>query len=167
MENAICVIFTSCLSKFIYDTSSLTRYSHLTFAIFKEPEPNWESWVPVKKLPLSMAALSSFLSVARRFSTVTNVDSSSFSQRIRDLPKDLPGTNIRREVSHVLIFLPLSFVDYFSNHSVCWEGNCGNQNRKSRRFKFLRFVALRIFLGLGLGSFSFSFFIQFSAVYFT
>ena len=36
------------------------------------------------------------------FSTATIVDSSpSFAQRIRDLPKDLPGTNIKKEVSQV------------------------------------------------------------------
>jgi L-3-cyanoalanine synthase/cysteine synthase len=33
--------------------------------------------------------------------TATDVDSSSFSQRIRDLPKDLPGTNIKKHVSQV------------------------------------------------------------------
>jgi L-3-cyanoalanine synthase/cysteine synthase len=33
--------------------------------------------------------------------TATNVDSSSFAQRIRDLPKDLPGTNIKKHVSQV------------------------------------------------------------------
>lgn len=28
--------------------------------------------------------------------------SSSFAQRLRDLPKDLPGTNIKKEVSQVI-----------------------------------------------------------------
>ena len=31
----------------------------------------------------------------------TSADSSSFAQRIRDLPKDLPGTNIKKHVSQV------------------------------------------------------------------
>lgn len=33
------------------------------------------------------------------------VDSPSFAQRLRDLPKDLPGTNIKKEVSQVLFNL--------------------------------------------------------------
>lgn len=38
----------------------------------------------------------------RFFSTEPLVDSSpSFVQRLRDLPKDLPGTNIKKEVSQV------------------------------------------------------------------
>jgi hypothetical protein len=42
-------------------------------------------------------------------------DSSSFAQRIRDLPKDLPGTNIKKEVSQVIslsLSLSLSYVDF-------------------------------------------------------
>ena len=81
-----------------------------------------------------MAALSSFfkrkssipftsLAIRRWFSTQPILDSPSFSQRIRDLPKDLPGTNIKKEVSQVFLFsssLFFPFVDYFSNKCVWW-----------------------------------------------
>ncbi|RVW85727.1 L-3-cyanoalanine synthase 1, mitochondrial [Vitis vinifera] len=52
-----------------------------------------------------MAALSSFfkrkssIPLTRWFSTQPILESPSFSRRIRDLPKDLPGTNIKKEVS--------------------------------------------------------------------
>jgi len=59
---------------------------------------------------LKRASSSSSLAVAcqhpmimRRLltTTATSADSSSFAQRIRDLPKDLPGTNIKKHVSQV------------------------------------------------------------------
>nr|QWT72344.1 mitochondrial cyanoalanine synthase [Trifolium repens] len=43
--------------------------------------------------------------------TATNVDSSSFSQRIRDLPKDLPGTNIKKHVSQLIGRTPLVYLN--------------------------------------------------------
>ncbi|OMO78757.1 Tryptophan synthase beta subunit-like PLP-dependent enzymes superfamily [Corchorus capsularis] len=59
-----------------------------------------------------MAALRSFLKrrsltcnelmMARRLvSTEPIIDSPSFAQRLRDLPKDLPGTKIKKEVSQI------------------------------------------------------------------
>ena len=95
---------------------------------------SWKSWshrvwVTVKKLFTSMAALSSFfkrkssIPLTRWFSTQPILESPSFSRRIRDLPKDLPGTNIKKEVSQVFLFsssLFFPFVDYFSNKCVWW-----------------------------------------------
>jgi L-3-cyanoalanine synthase/cysteine synthase len=43
--------------------------------------------------------------------TATDVDSSSFSQRIRDLPKDLPGTNIKKHVSQLIGRTPLVYLN--------------------------------------------------------
>lgn len=76
----------------------------------------------MKKLFTSMAALSSFfkrkssipftsLAIRRWFSTQPILDSPSFSQRIRDLPKDLPGTNIKKEVSQLIGKTPLVFLN--------------------------------------------------------
>ncbi|MBA0714944.1 hypothetical protein Golax_013883 [Gossypium laxum] len=63
-----------------------------------------------------MAALRSFLRkrcltcnelmmTRRLISTEPIIDSPSFAQRIRDLPKDLPGTKIKREVSQNWFFM--------------------------------------------------------------
>lgn len=41
----------------------------------------------------------------------TSVDSSSFAQRIRDLPKDLPGTNIKKHVSQLIGRTPLVYLN--------------------------------------------------------
>ncbi|WJX77233.1 CRISPR-associated protein 1 [Trifolium repens] len=43
--------------------------------------------------------------------TATNVNSSSFAQRIRDLPKDLPGTNIKKHVSQLIGRTPLVYLN--------------------------------------------------------
>lgn len=46
------------------------------------------------------------------------VDSSSFAQRIRDLPKDLPGTNIKKHVSQVS-YNSLTLSDFsFQQHTM-------------------------------------------------
>jgi len=55
--------------------------------------------------------------IMRRFfsTTATVADSPSLAQRIRELPKDLPGTNIKKHVSQVLFTLSLSlFLSQFS-----------------------------------------------------
>ncbi|AES80214.1 putative cysteine synthase, L-3-cyanoalanine synthase [Medicago truncatula] len=43
--------------------------------------------------------------------TATSADSSSFAQRIRDLPKDLPGTNIKKHVSQLIGRTPLVYLN--------------------------------------------------------
>lgn len=49
---------------------------------------------------------------ARLFSTTaTLVDSHSLAQRIRDLPKDLPGTNIKKHVSQLIGRTPLVYLN--------------------------------------------------------
>ncbi|OMP00369.1 Tryptophan synthase beta subunit-like PLP-dependent enzymes superfamily [Corchorus olitorius] len=69
-----------------------------------------------------MAALRSFLKrrslicidlmVARRLvSTEPIIDSPSFAQRLRDLPKDLPGTKIKKEVSQLIGRTPIVFLN--------------------------------------------------------
>ncbi|KAK5783514.1 Cysteine synthase, chloroplastic/chromoplastic [Gossypium arboreum] len=69
-----------------------------------------------------MAALRSFLRkrcltcnelmmTRRLISTEPIIDSSSFVQRLRDLPKDLPGTKIKREVSQLIGRTPLVFLN--------------------------------------------------------
>ncbi|PPR80945.1 hypothetical protein GOBAR_AA39766 [Gossypium barbadense] len=69
-----------------------------------------------------MAALRSFLRkrcltcnelmmTRRLISTEPIIDSSSFAQRLRDLPKDLPGTKIKREVSQLIGRTPLVFLN--------------------------------------------------------
>jgi len=53
--------------------------------------------------------------MGRFFSTTaTIVDSPSLAQRIRELPKDLPGTNIKKHVSQVLFTISWS-------HSFHWK----------------------------------------------
>lgn len=47
----------------------------------------------------------------RLISTEPIIDSSSFAQRLRDLPKDLPGTKIKREVSQLIGRTPLVFLN--------------------------------------------------------
>lgn len=68
-----------------------------------------------------MAALRTFLRKRpttvidhkRLFATQPIIDfSPSFTQRLRNLPKDLPGTNIRKEVSQV-INQTLSLLNFF------------------------------------------------------
>ncbi|CAL5192698.1 unnamed protein product [Lathyrus oleraceus] len=54
--------------------------------------------------------------IMRRSLTTTTaaaatVDSSSFAQRIRDLPKDLPGTNIKKHVSQLIGRTPLVYLN--------------------------------------------------------
>lgn len=60
----------------------------------------------------------------RLFTTTTpttTVHSLSFAQRIRDLPKDLPGTNIKKHVSHVTsLSLSRQHATLFANWSLCF-----------------------------------------------
>ncbi|GMN44951.1 hypothetical protein TIFTF001_014147 [Ficus carica] len=52
------------------------------------------------------------LSLKRLFSSQTVVDSpSSFTQRLRNLPKDLPGTSIRTEVSQLIGRTPMVYLN--------------------------------------------------------
>lgn len=68
-----------------------------------------------------MAALRSFLKkrsltcnelmMARRLVSTEPIIESPFAQRLRDLPKDLPGTKIKREVSQLIGRTPLVFLN--------------------------------------------------------
>ncbi|KAL0538127.1 hypothetical protein IC582_027126 [Cucumis melo] len=55
--------------------------------------------------------------VRKLFSTQTVLDSSSssssssFAQRLRDLPKDLPGTSVRRDAAHLIGKTPLVYLN--------------------------------------------------------
>ncbi|KAK3194773.1 hypothetical protein Dsin_026083 [Dipteronia sinensis] len=66
----------------------------------------------LKSLSKRRSVLCNELPMLRRLvSTQPNVDSSSFAQRIRDLPKDLPGTNIKKDVSQTIGKSPLVFLN--------------------------------------------------------
>lgn len=56
---------------------------------------------------------STSLAAGRLFSTTTAtiIDSPSLAQRIRDLPKDLPGTNIKKHVSQLIGRTPLVYLN--------------------------------------------------------
>lgn len=48
-------------------------------------------------------------SIGAKLFTSQPLPESSFAQRIRDLPKDLPGTNIRKDASQVYSFIIRNF----------------------------------------------------------
>ncbi|KAJ0113052.1 hypothetical protein Patl1_00469 [Pistacia atlantica] len=50
----------------------------------------------------------------RLVSTQPLVDSPSFAQRLRDLPKDLPGTNVKKDASQLIGRTPLVFLNKVS-----------------------------------------------------
>ncbi|CAI8613173.1 unnamed protein product [Vicia faba] len=52
-----------------------------------------------------------FLATTTTAATTTSVDSSSFAQRLRDLPKDLPGNNIKKHVSQLIGRTPLVYLN--------------------------------------------------------
>lgn len=67
----------------------------------------------LRSLVKQRAAISSdgCSTVRKLFSTQTVLESSSFAQRLRDLPKDLPGTNIRRAAAHLIGKTPMVYLN--------------------------------------------------------
>ncbi|KAK4849072.1 hypothetical protein QYF36_020511 [Acer negundo] len=66
----------------------------------------------LKSLSKRRSVLCNELPMLRRLvSTQPNVDSSSFAQRIRDLPKDLPGTNIKKDAAQTIGKSPLVYLN--------------------------------------------------------
>ncbi|CAK9328837.1 unnamed protein product [Citrullus colocynthis] len=67
----------------------------------------------LRSLVKQRAAISSdgCSTVRKLFSTQTVLESSSFAQRLRDLPKDLPGTNIRRDAAHLIGKTPMVYLN--------------------------------------------------------
>ncbi|KAK1558823.1 hypothetical protein Q3G72_007116 [Acer saccharum] len=66
----------------------------------------------LKSLSKRRSVLSNELPMLRRLvSTQPIVDSPSFAQRIRDLPKDLPGTNIKKDVTQTIGRSPIVYLN--------------------------------------------------------
>lgn len=63
----------------------------------------------LKQRPSSYAVACHHTLLRRLFSTATSADSPSLAQKIRDLPKDLPGNNIKKNVFEVLLFSDSNF----------------------------------------------------------
>ncbi|XP_061360046.1 bifunctional L-3-cyanoalanine synthase/cysteine synthase 1, mitochondrial isoform X1 [Gastrolobium bilobum] len=65
----------------------------------------------LKQRSSSYAVACHHLMMRRLFSTSTIIDSPSLAQRIRDLPKDLPGTHIKKHVSQLIGRTPLVYLN--------------------------------------------------------
>nr|AFK37031.1 unknown [Lotus japonicus] len=65
----------------------------------------------LKQRPSSYAVACHHTLLRRLFSTATSADSPSLAQKIRDLPKDLPGNNIKKHVSELIGRTPLVYLN--------------------------------------------------------
>ena len=89
---------------------------------------------------------------SRLFSTETLLDNCpSFAQRLRDLPKDFPGTNIRKEASQVKFLSPaISFlVPFFCQHPFNFHSGALLQLQLLEQFQ--NFISLFHFRAISSG----------------
>ena len=115
--SVIYLIFPKTLYKRCFSFS----FSHINFSDNKHKNTDSRS------VTVLMAALRTFLRrkptssdhysmalMKKLFSTQPIIETSpSFTQRLRNLPKDLPGTNIRKEVSQVISLSLQKFFFFF------------------------------------------------------
>ncbi|XP_020219483.1 bifunctional L-3-cyanoalanine synthase/cysteine synthase 1, mitochondrial [Cajanus cajan] len=86
------------------------QISHTPFEVFNTSSTQMASLSSsILKQRSSLACYHPIM--GRLFSTATVVDSPSLAQRIRDLPKDLPGTNIKKHVSQLIGRTPLVYLN--------------------------------------------------------